>query len=229
MESYQITIDSLAKNKKVTPSFFSFNPNYLTDDKAYKLGIPPHAIDRILAFRQSGKWFQSAEEFQRIAQINDSLMLTLESLIRIPQPKKIKQALKVGVPKIEINQCTASDLKTIRGIGDKLSERIIKYRNYLKFFSDMDQLCEVYGLDSTVVEHIHNRFEIKVKPEIQRVWIDTATQRDLERLPYISGLDARRIIGWRTTHGSVTDKDLQKIAGFDSLKIARISLYLYLF
>ena len=58
----------------------------------------------------------------------------------------------------------------------------------------MDQLYEVYGLDSSVVAHLHKRFEIRIKPEIRRIGIDTATQRDLERLPYISTTDARNII-----------------------------------
>jgi competence protein ComEA len=183
IESHQITIDSLAKNKKVTPSFFSFNPNYLSEDKAYTLGIPLDAIDRILAYRQSGNWFRSVEEFERIAQMNDSLMSTLVPLIRMPRSKKIKLSPMSESPKTDINQCSATDLISIRGIGPKLSQRIIKYRNYLKFFSDMDQLYEVYGLDSSVVVHLHKRFEIRIKPEIRRIGIDTATQRDLNDCP----------------------------------------------
>tara|TARA_B100002019_G_C21205790_1_gene566589 strand:+ start:668 stop:895 length:228 start_codon:yes stop_codon:yes gene_type:complete len=71
------------------------------------------------------------------------------------KPSKHKEGKKIG-----LNHCQAADLEIIYGVGKKLSQRIINYRKYLKGYSDPDQLYEVYGLDSAVVQRIQKRFDI---------------------------------------------------------------------
>ena len=50
------------------------------------------------------------------------------------------------------------DLKKVRGIGDKLANRIIKYRKILGGFYTEGQLYDVYGLDSNTVVSLAKRF-----------------------------------------------------------------------
>ena len=114
-------------------------------------------------------------------------------------------------------------------MGEKLSQRINKYRKYLKGYSDMDQLYEVFGLDSAVVQRIQKRFEIKVFPKINKLSLDTVSCDDLVALPYLNTTDTHRIIKWRSSNEKIEFDDLQNIEGFDSLKIKRISLYLQTF
>ena len=93
----------------------------------------------------------------------------------------------------------------------------------------MDQLYEVFGLDSAVVQRIQKRFEIKVFPKIHKLSLDTVSYDDLVALPYLNASDAHRIIKWRSSNQKIEFDDLQNIEGFDSLKIKRISLYLQRF
>ena len=66
LHAIQSKIDSLKnteKNSDKTKTYL-FNPNYLTDFKAYQLGLSIDQIDRLFAFRNQGKFVNSSEEFQ---------------------------------------------------------------------------------------------------------------------------------------------------------------------
>ena len=229
MTQHQKWIDSTAKSKAQKLRLYPFNPNYLSDYRAYELGMEPHSIDRLLAFRKSGKWIRSAEEFKSIAGLEDSLMAVIGPYLIFPEWKKTTDRKNAMAEKMGLNHCRAADLKTIYGVGEKLSQRIIKYRKYLMGFSDMDQLYEVFGLDSSVVERIQKRFEIKVLPKIKKLDLDTVSRNDLAKLPYLTATDAQNIIRMRSSNREMVLDDLQNIEGFDSLKIKRISLYLQTF
>ena len=229
MVQYQKWIDSTAKSRAEKSNFYPFNPNYLSDYRAYILGMEIYSIDRLMAYRKSGKWIQSAEEFKSVTGIEDTLMASIGPYLIFPKSKKISVQKSKNFSKIGLNRCQASDLKTIYGVGEKLSRRIIKYRKYLRGFSDMDQLYEVFGLDSSVVERIQKRFEIKVLPQIKKRDLDTVSLDYLVKLPYLTAIDAQKIIRLRSYKRKLGFDDLEKIEGFDSLKIERISLYLRTF
>ena len=65
--------DTIADTYKIYP----FNPNFLTDYRAYVLGLNSEEIDRFLAFRENGKYVNSAIEFQQVTQISDSLLAVI--------------------------------------------------------------------------------------------------------------------------------------------------------
>ena len=226
MEYHKKAIDSMAKSKAKIPDLYPFNPNYLTDYRAYVLGLKPTSIDQLLNHRKSGKWMNNAAQFQSVAGIDDSLMALLKPYLIFPRIKKNKDVKNTKPKKRGLNQCDAVALQSVYGVGKKRSQRIIKYRSLLKGFSEMDQLYEVYGLYSSVVDRIKKKFEIQVLPKIDRMVLDSISYQDLVGLPYITPSDAQKIIRRRTAQEGISFDDLKNIEGFDSLKIARISLYL---
>ncbi len=98
--------------------------------------------------------------------------------------------------KRDLNKAIATDLKNIRGIGPILSERIVKYRNSLNGYSDINQLYRVYGLDSLVVDRIKEVFEIKSDTLIP-VNIRLASREELSTLPYLSESEIEWLISMR--------------------------------
>ena len=228
MGFYQKWIDSI---KGIKPqnysSIYPFNPNYLTDYRAYTLGLSIESIDRLMAFRKEGNYIRSAGEFKRVTAVDDSLFKRLKPLLKFPNAPKSKKTDDVWVKKKEINSCQASDLIKVYGIGETLSKRIIKYRKFLGGFASLDQLYEVYGLDSVVVDRLIKKFEITISPKLEKVQLSNASLSDLEAIPYLNRQEAKKIIRYRTLHPSMVNEDLHKIADFDTLKIKRISLYLY--
>lgn len=93
MLQHQKWIDSIAKSciqisRDQKLRHYPFNPNYLSDHRAYVLGMETHSIDRLIAFRKSGKWIYSAKEFKSVTGIDDSLMAVIEPYLIFPEPKK---------------------------------------------------------------------------------------------------------------------------------------------
>jgi len=228
MERHQAFIDSMiGAQKKRNNIIHPFNPNYLTDYRAYVLGIEKNTIDRLFAFRKSGKFINSAAEFKRITQMEDSLFESIKPFLKFPNFTKYKKEKVFKNLKKDINEVEEFDFLKVKGIGKVLSSRIVKYRKYIKGFSTLDQLYEVYGLDSLAVDNVKNHFEIQKLPELKKIKISEASLYDLSRIPYINREESTEIIKLRTRQKKIILEDLFHITGFDSLKISRISLYLY--
>ena len=228
MERHQAFIDSMiGAQKKRNNIIHPFNPNYLTDYRAYVLGIDKNTIDRLFSFRKSGKFINSAAEFKRITQMEDSLFESIKPFLKFPNFTKYKKEKVFKNLKKDINEVEEFDFLKVKGIGKVLSSRIVKYRKYIKGFSTLDQLYEVYGLDSLVVDNVKNHFEIQKLSEQKKIKIAEASLYDLSRIPYINREESTEIIKLRTQQKKIIIEDLFHITGFDSLKISRISLYLY--
>ncbi len=236
----QNEIDSLKQveieNRK--PKLFPFNPNYITDFKGYSLGMSTKEIDRLLAFRKTGKFVNSAREFQKVTQISDSLLTAISPYFKFPdwvtnrknQYKKLNftsSAVKKSIEKEDLNTATAEDLKKVYGIGEKRSKTIINYRKRLGGFSIKEQLYEVYGLEADVIDNILERFDIKQPPSIEKININNASLNDLKATPYINYTLANQIVAYRSKVGNIKSfEELKNISDFPIGKIDRIKLYL---
>ena len=87
MEKHQSTIDSLVRVQ--APSvIYPFNPNFMTDYRAYLLGLPTASIDRLLNHKKSGKWLNNLEDFKKVAEIDDSLMAFVAPYLIFSHKKK---------------------------------------------------------------------------------------------------------------------------------------------
>jgi DNA uptake protein ComE-like DNA-binding protein len=243
----QEKIDGLKEEAKQKDSLglFPFNPNFISDYKGYSLGMSVLEIDRLHAYRAKNEFVNNAEEFQKVTQVSDSLLEGISPYFKFPEWTKTKSISKSsgasntikGASKSEsnayqiqdLNTATAEDLKAIRGIGDILSQRIIKFRNRLGGFLVDDQLFDVYGLEADVVERTFKRFKVLSQPQIQKININKASAEEISKLVYIRYNVAIGIVAHREINGTITSFDeLTKIEDFPIEKIRRIKLYLSL-
>lgn len=240
----QINLLKHERLKKDTLYVFPFNPNFINEAKGYKLGLSLTEIDRLHQFRATNKYVNSKEEFQQVTLVSDSLLAIIAPYFKFPDwvttsSKNTKQYTnkstskfvkeEISITKQDINTATASDLKKISGIGDKLSERIIKFRDQLGGFLVDEQLYDVYGLTPEVTEKTLNKFTIIDKPNIVKINLNTCSAADLSKLVYINYALSKRIINYRNAkYGIKSFEELNKIEGFPTEKIDRISLYLSL-
>lgn len=236
---FNTKIDSikLVAGKQKNKTSYRFNPNFLTDFRASKLGLSVAEIDRLFAYRKTGKYVNSAKEFQKVTKISDSLLDKIKSLFKFPswvnKPKKnawkTYDKSKPNEPIVvqDINKVTAIDLQKVNGIGETLSKRIIKYRTKLKGFYFKDQLKEVYGLSPEVIDKIHKRFQILSKPKIKKININEATFKQVLHLPYMNYELTKKIFNYRDEFAEIQSlEELKKIDGFPIDKYNRIILYL---
>ncbi len=239
---FQQEIDSLKlveiENRK--PKIYPFNPNFITDYKGYTLGMSNQEIDRLLQFRKQDKWINSAKQFQQVTKVSDSLFNVISPYFKFPEwvtnPKPRKSFTyqnnynKTVTQKIDLNKATAIQLQRVNGIGEKLSERIIKYRNKFVggFIADV-QLQDVYGLTSEVIERVTNEFTVKTPRIIQKINLNAATTEELVTVQYIDYEIAYNIIEQRTLRdGFKSFEELTKVKDFPVNKIEIIKLYLFL-
>jgi len=123
--------------------------------------------------------------------------------VEVQPRRKYKEAIR-ALPVFNINKADTSILKTIPGVGSKLSARIIAYRISLGGFVEKNQLYQVYGLDSAIIKKINNVAVITPDFEPQKININTATKSQLASHPYITWTEAKLIIAYRNQHGKYT-------------------------
>jgi len=246
LDVFRNELDSLRlveiENSK--PKIYPFNPNYITDYKGYTLGMSNEEIDRLHKFRENNQWVNSAKGFQQVTKVSDSILTTISPYFKFPdwvtnpKPKvnsynnsySNSNTAKKVAQKIDLNKATASQLQKVYGIGEKLSERIIKYRNKFSggFIADI-QLSEVYGLSPEVIERVKNDFTVKTPRVINKYNINTVTRDELVTIQYIDYEIANNIIEERILRdGFKSLEELTKVEDFPIKKIEIIKLHLQL-
>ena len=238
LENFELQIDSLRKLKvqelEEKPKIYPFNPNYITDYKGYTLGMSPEEIDKLLRFREKNEWINSAEDFQKVTGVSDSLLAVLSPYFKFPewvtkreQKPSAKKANEEQAPVSDLNTAGFQELMAVSDISDELAKRILSYRKRLGGFLEDNQLYDVYGLSSVQVRALKTHFTVLTKPDIEKLNVNTANASDLATNPYITFEIARDIIDYRTLHEGVSNlDDLLKIDGITAYKLDRIKLYL---
>ncbi len=234
--TFEKEFDSLQKLIYSKFELKPFNPNYISDFKGYQLGMSTDEIDKLLLHRKRGKFVNSKLEFQNITGVSDSLLIKIAPYFKFPDwvisknnlNKKLPNPNKVNLAiKKDINKAGIEELKKVRGIGEKLSNRIINYRKKLQGFSYNNQLLEVWGLEKNVVNNLLLNFEVKSKPQIKKVNINEASFKELLAIVYIDYDLTKKIVLYRNEVAEIQSIDeLKKIDGFPLEKFNRIALYL---
>lgn len=242
LAKFQHEIDSLklVEVENTKPKIFPFNPNYITDYKGYTLGMSSDEIDRLLEYREQDKWINSTKQFQQVTKVSDSLLAEISPYFKFPEwvtnptpkPKYNYQnnSIKKFEQKTDLNTATANQLQRVSGIGETLSERIIKFRNKFKggFIADV-QLQDIYGISPEVLERLLNEFTVKTPRQIEKINLNSASTEELVTIQHIDYELAYEIINQRTLReGYKSWDELTKVKKFPIEKIEIIKLYLKL-
>ncbi len=236
LSKYQDHIDSLKviQKEKNKSEIYPFNPNYITDFKGYQLGMSVDEIDNLINFRKTGRFVNSATEFQKVTKVSDSLLKQISPYFKFPEwvSKSKSTKIKIREKKAEIvvkdlNSATENNLMEINGIGEKLAKRIIAYRKLLGGFTFDDQLYEVYYLDTVVADKVLVNFKVIEKPIIDKININEASFKEILHLPYIDYNLTKKILNYRDDIKEFKNmEELKKIDSFPLDKFNRIALYL---
>ena len=236
--SYQKEIDSLKILKSdFKPTIYPFNPNFITDFKGYKLGMSVAEIDRLLAYRKQNKFVNSAEEFQQVTKISDSLLKAISPYFKFPDWVKNKKSYTNSFEKkdftksekkisIDINTASQEDLIKVYGIGEGLSKRILEQKEKLGAFVSMEQMNDIWGLSPEVIENLNKSFHVNSTNSIKKININLASVKELSHFPFFKYNLAKEIVTYRTMNGDIKIEDLTKIKGFPVEKLKIIALYL---
>ena len=104
---------------------------------------------------------------------------------------------------IDINTADSAAWVALNGIGPGFAKRIITYREKLGGFYQVDQLKEVYGLDTNWVKENHSI--LKVGAGVYRfLRINQVEWKDFKH-PYLPYGQSKVILAYRKQHGALKD------------------------
>ena len=197
------------------------------------MGISAEELSRLQSFRETGKYVNSAKEFQAVTQVSDSLLATIEPLMKFPdwvtKKKESYHSYEKKTEKIikkDLNTASIEDLLPVRGIGEKLADRIIKYRVKVQGFSSKKQLSEIYGLSEEVITEVWKYFELLSMPEIIKLNINEVSKKELSKVPYLSHKEVDEVLIFRSERKTINSLDELKSIGFTPEKIEQLGWYL---
>jgi DNA uptake protein ComE-like DNA-binding protein len=239
--SMQSKIDVLKKEKaEYVVKIYPFNPNFITDYKGYKLGMSVVEIDRLLLFRKQNKYVNSAEDFQKITKVSDSLLNIISPYFKFPSwvknkkefkgfsnsyEKKFRSKEKIVIK--DINKASQEDLIKIYGIGEVTSLRILKAREALGGFVTMEQIRLIWGLSPEAIEGLLSHYKVDGLPAFKKLDVNNASLKEISQFHYFNYGLARNIITYRSMNGDFRSvEDLIKIKDFPVENAKIISLYL---
>jgi len=238
--SLQGEIDTLKLEKEnFRPTIYPFNPNFITDFKGYKLGMSTAEIDRLLKFRKTNQYVNSAEEFQALTKVSDSLLAVISPYFKFPDWVKNKKNYKTfekfenktfgkneKIIIIDINIASQEELIKVYGIGPGLSERILKQKEVLGGFVSMEQMKDIWGLSPEVVEKLNERFKVGAIPNVKKIKINEVSAKELQLFPYFRYPLNKEIVTYRSMNNGIKSADdLIKIKGFPVEKLNIIDKY----
>lgn len=125
---------------------------------------------------------------------------------------------------IELNSADSNQLKTIPGIGSTFAKRIVNYRESLGGYANLEQLNEVWGLDtylfSTIVPYL------TIDPQYDSLYINLDSFEKLLHHPYLNYKQVTVIIDIRTRKGTIKSLNrLKLLEEFKKEDIQRLTPY----
>ncbi len=159
--TYQTGISETSASIKPA-HFFNFDPNTLNAGGFIELGLSPKQANTIINYRNKGGRFYKPADIKKIYGLTTAQAEALIPYIHIQQQQSNNKTFanerptrSANFPKkeyhiINVNTATEDEWKTLPGIGDVLSKRIVKFRNSMQGFKSVNDVGRTYGLaDST--------------------------------------------------------------------------------
>ena len=235
---YQPSENNYTRNN-VKASLFYFDPNTASTEDWKRLGIREKTIGTITNFLAKGGHFYKPEDIGKIWGLREEEVQRLLPYVQIAGkekntynfPEKNDAAKKTekhnNAPvSIDINNADSAAFISLPGIGSKLSQRIINFRDKLGGFYKVEQVAETFGLPDSTFQKIRPTLQI-FNAAIKQININTATLEELKAHPYIRYNIATAIIQYRNQHGNFsTLNDLKKIMLVTEEVFNKISPYL---
>ena len=115
---------------------------------------------------------------------------------------------------IDINAADTTLLKQLPGIGSAFAKWIVNYREKLGGYCEVEQLLEVYRMDTARYEQIKDYIKIDSAFTPNKLRINSDAFKVLLKHPYLEYDDVKKIVNYREQKGLITSwEQLEKIIG----------------
>ncbi|MEO8110829.1 MAG: helix-hairpin-helix domain-containing protein [Ginsengibacter sp.] len=211
-------------NESIHADVFYFDPNTASFSDWQRLGIRDKTIKTIEKYISKGGKFYKPEDIQKIWGLTPADARRLIPYVSIKSEAKQYTAFekkeypetkpayspKVLLP-VDVNLADTTAFISLPGIGSKLSQRIISFRDKLGGFYSTDQVGETYLLPDSTFQKIKPRLIIS-KSMVKQININTASIEEMKQHPYLRYNIANAIFQYRQQHGNFNSvEDIKKI------------------
>ena len=144
---------------------------------------------------KNSNWF--SDEFSKTLSLNANL------LKRIISNKSFKNKVNAVTHDhfiLDINISDTSQWKKLKGIGSRRASQVVKYRDLLGGFVNIEQVKEVYSISDSLYDSFSNYIVIN-DSSIAKININTSNINQLKNHPYIKWNIANSIVSYRNQHG----------------------------
>ncbi len=211
-------------NKNIHAEVFSFDPNTASFNDWQRLGIRDKTIKTIEKYISKGGKFYKPEDIQKIWGLAPADAQRLMPYVSIKseakqytsfEKKEYPETKSAYSPKVlspvDVNLADTTAFISLPGIGSKLSQRIISFRDKLGGFYSIDQVGETYLLPDSTFQKIKPRLVLGKAP-IKKININTASIEEMKQHPYLRYNVANAIFQYRQQHGNFNSaEDIKKI------------------
>jgi competence ComEA-like helix-hairpin-helix protein len=212
----------------------NFDPNSLDEHTARKVGFPMRAFNNLKKYLDKGGKIHRPEQLKNIYGITQEDFHRLEPYISIVRTPKDSQNVRENsikpdslkmIPLTDINTAGIEELDKLPGIGLKLAERILRFREALGGFTRIEQICEVYGIKDSICTRLIPRISLSGSP--RKMKINSMDSDELDVHPYLSKRQSDFIVKLRRNLSRISGlEQLMETGYFDTVWMEKISPYL---
>ena len=129
--------------------------------------------------------------------------------------------------KIDINVADTIAWQQLPSIGSSRAKSIVRFRDALGGFTNIEQVGETRGLDPAAFAAIKGNLLAPNTNSLRLININAATQEELSKHPYIDSKTAAIIVKYRKQHGKFAHPtDVKKVGVIDNKQWQKLLPYL---
>ena len=226
-----------AEKKEMALHLHPFDPNTVGKDEWLEMGLPERVFNGFEKYRAKGGRIRKPEDIKKLYNLKAEIAAQMVAYIRLDTTlfAKPKFATREKLPAFEkkvkvlfdLNQADTTQLMSVYGIGRGLANRIVRHRDGLGGFAQKAHVYDVFALDTAVVEELFTKAYLPDNPTIKKINLNTATEEDLARNPYIRKGLAKIIVKYRQQHGNYKQaEDLLQIKIVKPEVVEKVKHYL---
>lgn len=174
-------------------------------------------------------WLASPEETEILAQLPQT-----EERVHAASRDTVSRSARYTPPaymqkrkfSVDLNVADTFDLQEIRGIGSVYAKRIVAHREKLGGFVHVEQLREVWGIDSLTYSRMLPSVYV-ASPVLRKINLNQADIKTLRNHPYLDYYQAKEIYLHRMKKGDFRSvEEVRDVNLMDAETFARVAPYL---
>lgn len=128
-----------------------------------------------------------------------------------------------ALTKVDVNTADTALMRRIPGVGERISEAIVAYRERLGGYYSVEQLMEIKIVSPELLEW----FEVSSSSDVQKIPVNRASFQALNGHPYISYKQTKALMQFVRLYGKVKDEQALLATGiFTKEEVERLRPYL---